>query len=105
MVFLIIYAFIFVFVGCKGPENAPPEQKSANPVSQYGDSMIGAYTQGKKAGETGNLDTVQKTIQAYRAINDRYPESLDEIEPMFGSAVDLSIYDYDPDTGQVSIKK
>jgi len=67
--------------------------------------MISAYTQGKQAGEKGNLDAVKKTIGAYHAIHGRYPANLDEIKPMFGSPVDLSIYDYDPDTGQVSVKK
>ena len=102
---LAISALIFVFACTKNSENASSEQSFVNPVSQYGESMISAYSKGKQAGVTGNLDSVKKTIKAYHAIHDRYPESLDEIKPMFGSPIDLSIYDYDPDTGNVSLKK
>lgn len=89
------------------PEQPPtlPEQEAENPVSEYGESMISAYTQGKMAGEMGNLDAVRKTINAFHATHDRYPYNLEEIKPMFGSPIDLSIYDYEPDTGKVALKK
>jgi len=80
-------------------------QEREDLVSEYGKNMTTAYTQGKQAGTTGNLSAVKKTIEAYHASHDRYPESLEEIRHMFGSPIDLSIYDYDPDTGQVSLKK
>jgi hypothetical protein len=109
---LIIAAIIFVFACDQQTKNTLPEQsspvaeqESGNPVSQYGESMISAYTKGKQAGIMGNLDAVRKTIKAYHASHDKYPESLDEIKHMFGSPIDLSIYDYDPDTGEVSLKK
>ena len=101
---IIISALIFVFACDKKPENAASEKESVNPIAQYGESMVGAYTKGKQAGIQGNLDAVKKTIEAYHAIHDRYPECLDEIKPMFGSPIDLSVYDYDPDTGEVSLK-
>jgi len=119
IVFLIIPALIFIFACDKQPESTEPEkqapvseqeakdfaEENENLVAEYGETMITAYTKGKQAGITGNLSAVKKTIEAFHAANDRYPESLDEIKHMFGSRIDLSIYDYDPSTGKVSIKK
>jgi hypothetical protein len=110
---------IFVYACDKQPESTVSEQetpasdqeaKSFNEenedlVSEYAKPMITAYTQGKQAGKTGNLSAVKKTINAYRVLHDRYPESLDEIEHMFNAPIDLSIYDYNPDTGEVALKK
>ena len=119
IVFLIISTLIFVFACNKQPESPVPEQQAPvsekgpedfveeneNLVEQYGETMITAYTKGKQGGITGNLSAVQKTVEAFHATHERYPESLDEIKPMFGKPMDLSIYDYDPNTGKVSLKK
>jgi len=119
LLFLVIASLFFVFACDKQPESTEPEQQAPvseqetkdfaeeneNLVSEYGESMITAYTKGKQAGITGNLSAVKKTIEAFHAANDRYPESLDEIKHMLGSPIDLSIYDYDPSTGKVSLKK
>jgi hypothetical protein len=119
IVFLIISTFIFVFACDKQPESTVPEQQAPvsekgpedfveeneNLIEEYGETMITAYTKGKQGGITGNLSAVQKTVEAFHATHERYPESLDEIKPMFGNPIDLSIYDYDPSTGAVSLKK
>jgi hypothetical protein len=81
------------------------EEKPKNPVSEYGDALVSSYKKGQQAGETGNLEAVKKTIDAYHAANDRYPQSLDEIKNMIGSNIDLSKYDYNPDDGTVKIKQ
>lgn len=119
LLFLVIASLFFVFACDKQPESTVSEQQAPvseqeakdfaeeneNLISEYGKSMITSYTKGKQAGITGNLSAVKKTIEAFHATNDRYPESLDEIKHMFGSPIDLSIYDYDPSTGKVSLKK
>jgi hypothetical protein len=92
----IILALVF-FLAC--------DQKPKNPVSEYGDALIGAYKRGQQAGETANLEAVRKSIEAYHAANEKYPQSLDEIKDMLGSKIDLSKYEYNPDNGTVSIKK
>ncbi|MEW6419264.1 MAG: hypothetical protein AB1480_14315 [Nitrospirota bacterium] len=92
----IILVFVF-FLAC--------DQKPKNPVSEYGDALIGAYKRGQRAGEEANLDTVKKSIEAYHAANDRYPQNLDEIKDLIGSNIDISRYDYNPDNGRVSLKK
>lgn len=93
---LLIAAISLLLVSCS-------EEK--NPVAQAGGTLINTYKRGQQAGETANLDAVKKTVQAYHAANDRYPETLDEIKGMMGSEIDLTKYDYDSQTGSLSIKK
>lgn len=89
-------AILFAVLACN--------EKPKNPVAEYGDSMINSYQKGKQAGEEGNLDAVRKAIQAYHAANDKYPQNLEEIMPLLGSAVDFSKYDYNPENGTVTLK-
>ena len=96
LLFLIILA-LFILITC--------DEKPKNPVSEYGDALIGSYKRGQQAGEEANLEAVKKSIGAYHAANDKYPQSLDEIKDLLGSKIDLSKYDYNPDNGKVSIKK
>jgi hypothetical protein len=79
-------------------------EKPKNPVAEYGDAMINSYQKGKQAGIDGNLDAVKNAVQAYHAANDKYPQNLDEVQPLIGSAVDFSKYDYNPQTGTVILK-
>jgi len=81
------------------------DQKPKNPVSEYGDAVIDAYKKGKAVKETADLDAIKKTIQAHYAANERYPASLDEIAGLIGKSVDIARYDYDPQTGMVSLKQ
>jgi hypothetical protein len=80
------------------------DQKPKNPVAEYGNAMINSYKRGQQAGEIANLDAIKKAIQAYHAANDKYPESLKDIENLLGTTIDDSKYDYSPDTGMVSLK-
>ena len=80
------------------------DEKPRNPVSEYGDAIIDSYKRGQKAGETANLDAVKKAVQAYHALNDKYPQSLDDVKELIGAEMDMSKYTYDPQTGMVSLK-
>jgi len=78
--------------------------KEKNPVAEYGDTMVNSYQKGKQAAVDGNLDAVQKALQAYHAANDKYPEKLEEIDPLLGGTnVDFSKYNYDPQNGTVTL--
>ena len=81
------------------------DQKPKNPVAEYGDALIDSYKRGQKTGEMANLDAVKSAVKAYHALNDRYPQSLDEIKNLIGANIDLSKYEYNPENGLVSIKK
>ena len=94
---LLMLSITAVLFGC--------DQKQKNPVSEYGDTMINSYQKGKQAGIDGNLDAVRQAVKAYNAANDKYPQNLDEINPLLGgTVVDFSKYDYDPQTGRVNLK-
>ena len=80
------------------------DEKPKNPVSEYGDAMIDSYKRGQKAGETANLDAVKKAVQAYHALNDKYPQSLDDVKELIGAEMDMSKYSYGPQTGTVNLK-
>ncbi len=81
------------------------DQKPNNPVSDYGDALLGARQRAQEGAEIANLDAIKKSIEAYRAANDKYPESLKDIEGLLGSPVDFSKYDYNPQTGAVALKE
>jgi len=74
-------------------------------VSEYGNTLVDTYKRGQNAGVTANLDTVKKAVQSYQAANGKYPETLDDAKDFIGSEVDLSKYEYNPETGIVSLKK
>jgi hypothetical protein len=74
--------------------------KQENPVSTY----LGATKSARNAADAANLDALRKSIEAYRAANGSYPESLKDIEGMLGSRTDFSRYDYDPQSGAVTLK-
>jgi hypothetical protein len=74
--------------------------KQENPVNTY----LGATKSARSAADAANLDALRKSIEAYRAANGNYPESLKDIEGMLGSRLDFSRYDYDPQTGTVTLK-
>ena len=80
------------------------DEKPKNPVSEYGSAMIDSYKKGKQAGEAANLDAVRKAVQAYHALNDKYPQSLDDVKGLIGAEMDMSKYNYDPQTGTVSLR-
>lgn len=81
------------------------DEKPGNPVAEYGDSLTGAYTQGRQAGDTANLDAVRKTVDIYRATHGNYPQSLDEIQGLMPTKINLSRYKYNPENGAVSLKE
>jgi hypothetical protein len=73
-------------------------------AGQYGKALLDSKTRAEDAAVKANLDALQKAIQAYRAANDKFPQSLQDVAPLIGSAMDLSKYDYDPQTGEVRLK-
>lgn len=93
---LVAVAILSVIIAC--------DEKPKNPVAEYGDTMINSYQKGKQAGIDGNLEAVRKAVDAYHATNDKYPQSLNDVQPLIGSAVDFSKYDYNPENGTVTLK-
>jgi hypothetical protein len=93
--FPIILGF-FLLLAC--------DEKPKNPISEYGDALIGSYKRGQQAGEEANLDAIKKTIQSYHAEHEKYPESLKDIEDLMRKPIDATKYNYDPQTGTITLK-
>ena len=90
---LIIIFFLALMVGC--------EDKPRTAFDDYGDALIDTYQRGQHIGDIANLDALKKAIAMYRAENGNYPASLDDIQNFIRMDIDLSKYDYNPDTGVV----
>ena len=96
---LCILLILGLILGCK--------EKPKNPVAEYGDAMINSYKRGQAAGEELNLDAIKKSISFYHATHNKYPQNLSELEDLKykSSTLNLSRYDYNPETGSVELKK
>lgn len=92
----IFGVIVFFLVAC--------EQKPKSPMDEYGDAMINTYERAQKLADQANLKAIKNAIQLYKVENDKYPERLEDIEYLMGTKLDFSKYDYDPQTGAVSIK-
>jgi|Deesub1362A_J573_1020465.scaffolds.fasta_scaffold00013_66 hypothetical protein len=75
-----------------------------SPVEEYGDALIDSYEMSKEAADAANLDTIKRSIAAYYASNGKYPESLDEIAAFTGIELNPDKYDYDPETGKITLR-
>ncbi|MDA8079111.1 MAG: hypothetical protein M0Z79_09260 [Nitrospiraceae bacterium] len=80
------------------------DKKQPNPVEEYGTGLLDARAKAQDAAAKANLDAVRQAVQAYRAANDAYPANLQDAAGLIGQQVDLSKYDYDPQTGAVRLK-
>jgi hypothetical protein len=76
-----------------------------NPVEEYGTGLLNSYERSKGAARASDLDTLRRTISAFKASNGRYPESLDEAAAFMGAEIDPDLYDYDPETGRIALRE
>jgi hypothetical protein len=92
---LFIVIVLSTFIAC--------DEKPKNPVAEYGDAMIDSYRKGQQAGKEGNLHAVRQAVKVYRAAHGKFPDTLEEAEELIGSEMDMSLYDYDPESGTVTL--
>ena len=91
----IVFACLvgLLFVGCE-----------RNPVEEFGQGMMVSYERSKDAADEASLRAIQRYIRSYRALNGRYPESLEELQGSVSGNFDLDRYDYDPRTGSLTLR-
>lgn len=95
---MLIVLFPVFFLAC--------DEKPKNPIAVHGDRMIDAYHRSQDLRDEANLDAIKKAIQAHRAVNDKFPQDLEEIKPLLSAPdLDLSKYTYNSSDGSVAIKK
>ncbi len=66
---------------------------------------MGAYKDSQSAADQANLDALKTAVSNYRAANERYPNSLQDVGNLLNTQIDLTKYDYDPATGTVALKQ
>jgi hypothetical protein len=81
------------FVGC-----------DRSPVEEFADEMLASYEISRAAADEASLQAIQRYIRSYRAVNGRYPESIEELESALGTGYDLEPYDYDPGSGTLTMR-
>ena len=75
-----------------------------NPVQQYGDTLVHGYQSAQKVEKDANLRQVQRSVYEFHATNGRYPADLKELEAFTKSPIDAGKYNYDPATGNITVK-
>jgi hypothetical protein len=88
---LLVCLVASLFIGC-----------DRNPVEEFGEELMVSYERSSDAADEANRQAIQRYIRTYRALNGRYPESLEELEGSVGAGYDLGAYDYDPRTGSLT---
>lgn len=92
---LILIAMALMALGCSN---------ESNPVAQYGNETMHAYSAGKSAGEVADLTQIKAAIASYYASNERYPASIEEISTVMRIEIDPAKYAYNPATGVIVSK-
>ncbi len=75
-----------------------------SPVGNYTDEVMDSYDRTQELADTASLQAIERHIKTYRALNDKYPESIEALANSVGPAFDPGKYDYDPDTGSISLR-
>jgi hypothetical protein len=75
-----------------------------SPVEEFADEMLASYEISRTAADEASLQAIQRYIRSYRAMNGRYPESMEELESALGTGYDLEPYDYDPGSGTLTLR-
>jgi hypothetical protein len=95
IVFYVFLIFLIALVsGC---------EEKTNPVSKVGDRLIGAYERSSVTAGQSTLKGIKDAIRAYHISNGEYPDSIEEVQRYMGARIDTGLYQYDPDSGEISL--
>ena len=94
--YILLIFLISLAVGC--------DEKN-NPVAQVGDGLTGAYVRSSTRADQTTLKGLKDAIRAYHISNGEYPASIEEVQKYMGSSIDTGLYEYDPDSGEISFLK
>jgi hypothetical protein len=93
LILAVLVLFSFLSAGCK-----------EDPLKQYGNEVIDAMDRTEAQVNRVNLKNLQSAVKMYYMQNGKYPETLEDLGRLMNSRVDLSLYDYDPETGRVTLQ-
>jgi hypothetical protein len=70
-----------------------------NPLREYGSTLTGAVKKAEKTKVLADMVTIRAEIMRFKAENGAYPQSLNDLNM---KDIKPELYNYDPETGQVS---
>jgi hypothetical protein len=121
---VLIALCLFLALSCSKREPAPSETQTPAPAGQeqaaetkaeettrtrpapsggYSGALIMGH---RKAKDTAALLSIRQSIQAFHALNERYPEDLEELESEgypIPEPPNQMAYDYNPTTGEIEL--
>lgn len=89
----IILLFTALTVGCK-----------QDPVKEYGEGLLDTLDSSEVAVDQANLRSLKQAVRMYHNEHGQYPNALEDVAGFMSSPVDLNKYQYNPNTGQVTLK-
>lgn len=85
------------------PQGQQPES-AKKVIEDYHKGLTTSIDKAKSVQAKVDMGAVQDAVRNYQVENGRCPEGLDAIKSYVGPKVNLSLYNYDPGTGTVSLK-
>ncbi|QWR78279.1 hypothetical protein [Candidatus Magnetomonas plexicatena] len=93
-----------VFLLLSACEKQDKEPGVADKVQEMAKSRKDALDNSKVVAQKTELANLKAAINAYNAAEGRFPKDLTELEQFSGSAIDKGVYNYDPQSGALSLK-
>jgi len=75
-----------------------------NPVQQYGEEVLKAKGRVERVRAQSDMKALETAIQQYYVENGRFPASLTELPLVQNQRIDVSLYAYDPATGNIQLR-
>jgi len=91
----LVLLFLFLALGCG---------EGQNPVQQYGEEVLKAKGRVERVRAQANIKALETAIQQYYVENGRFPASLSDLPIVQRQRIDVSLYDYDPGTGNIQLR-
>ncbi|MGH7478003.1 MAG: hypothetical protein ACREJ8_00220 [Candidatus Methylomirabilales bacterium] len=86
---------LFLALGCG---------EGQNPIQQYGKEVIDAKGRVERVRAQADMKALETAIQQYYVENGRFPASLTELPLVQNQRIDVSLYAYDPATGNIQLR-
>jgi hypothetical protein len=87
--------FLFLALGCG---------EGQNPVQQYGKEVLKAKGRVERVRAQANIKALETAIQQYYVEHGRFPASLSDLPIVQRQRIDVSLYAYDPATGNIQLR-
>jgi hypothetical protein len=74
-------------------------------IEDAGKGVTDTLQKSHEAGAAASLKNFEAAIGAFKAANGNYPADLRELSDFSGTAASADVYDYNPETGKITLKK